>query len=114
MKGSTCPKCGWPVECLANGMTIKCRKCGHSDVPVNSPVDLYTKAKLNRVKPIDAFENELSMQSVFSKLALISLFLFLVSLGTVEMRSLTIAALAGFLMFSFFYGFFRVKNPHSR
>lgn len=76
----------------------------------NIQSELYRKIKRENTAPTDVFENEMSLQSIFSKLAVISFFLFLISVGAVDMKSLTIASFAGFLMFSAFYGFLRIRS----
>jgi hypothetical protein len=76
----------------------------------NITSELYKKIKREDTTPRDVFKDEMSLESVFSKLAIISFFLFLVSIGALEMKSLTIASFAGFLMFSAFYGFLRIRN----
>ena len=72
--------------------------------------ELYRKMKREDTKPKDVFADEMSLQSIFSKLAIISFFLFINSVGAVDMKSLTIASLAGFIMFSAFYGFLRIRG----
>jgi hypothetical protein len=76
----------------------------------NVTSELYRKAKREDTKPLDVFENEMSLQSIFSKLAIISFFLFIISVGSVEMKALTTASFVGFFMFSAFYGFFRFRS----
>ena len=76
----------------------------------NVQSELYRRMKREDTSPHDVFENEMSLQSIFSKLAIISFFLFIVSVGAVDMKSLTIASFAGFLMFSAFYGFLRIRS----
>jgi len=71
---------------------------------------LLEKSRKNREKPVDAFKTELSLESLFSKLALVSLFLFIVSLGLLDATSLTTASLIGFLMFSIFSGFLKIRK----
>jgi hypothetical protein len=71
---------------------------------------LYKKMKREDAKPYDAFNGELSLQTIFSKLAIISFFLFVISVGAVDLKALTTASLAGFIMFSAFYGFLRIRN----
>ena len=67
---------------------------------------------MKKEKPEEnAFTGDFNLESIFSKLAVISFFLFIVSLSSPSTKTLTIASFAGFLMFSFFYGFLRIKNP---
>ncbi len=73
-------------------------------------MELYQKSKKLREKPVDAFESDLSLKSIFSKMALVSLFLFFVSLGAYDMKQVTLAAFAGFVLFGIFYGFIRFKR----
>ncbi len=76
----------------------------------NISAELYKRMKREDSSPHDIFENEMSLQSIFSKLAIISFFLFIISVGSVEMKSLTLASFVGFFMFSAFYGFLRIRS----
>ncbi len=107
MTVSRCSNCGMPVEQGHPLSEAKCRHCGHSSLAFKP--SLYDKANLD-TEPEDAFKDDLSLESIFSKFAVISFFAFLVSLGVRDMQSLTLVSFAGFLMFSVFYGFFRVRN----
>ncbi len=102
-----CSNCGMPIE-QGHPLTEKeCRHCGHSSLARTS--SLYDKANLD-TEPEDAFKDDLSVESIFSKFAVISFFAFVVSLGVRDMQALTLVSFAGFLMFSAFYGFFRIRN----
>lgn len=70
--------------------------------------ELYKKMK--KEKPVDAFKKDLSLESMSSKIALANFFLFVVSLGALDMKTLTIASFVGFIMFSAFYAFLRIRN----
>lgn len=110
-----CSQCGMPVESsnyYARGMTMKCRHCGHSALPVNSGACLYGRFK-KETEPYEPFKNELSFESITSKLALVGFFASLVSLGSPEMRSFTMTAFFGFVMFGTFYGFLKIKGSSS-
>ena len=71
---------------------------------------LLEKSKKNREKPVDAFKNDLSLESLFSKLALVSLSLFVVSFSALDIRSLTLASFVGFIMFAVFFVFLRIRK----
>jgi len=71
---------------------------------------LYEKMKKQKPEK-NSFAGDFSLESIVSKLAVISFFLFIVSLTSLDMKTLTVASFAGFLMFSFFYGFLRITNP---
>lgn len=111
MNVSKCPNCGMPMESsnlYAKGMTIKCRHCNQSGLPLNSGACIYDKIK--REKPESDFDNAFDLQSLFSKMALVSFFVFIVSIGSLETRNFAVVSFIGFLLFSVFYGFLRFKN----
>ena len=87
---------------------INCRHCNYSGQPLNPTVYFYDKAKALH-KRVDAFSEELGPEPLSSRMALVSLFTFVVSVGT-TMHTFAIVSLAGFLMFSVFYAFMRIVN----
>jgi len=103
-----------PIESssyYARGMTMKCRHCGYSGLPLTLGACIYDKIKIEKPeKPKDIFESELSPQGVLSKLAMISLLSFLVSIWSPGLRSFSAGAFLAFFAFSFAYGFLRLKN----
>lgn len=108
---SRCPKCGMPAESsnyYLKGMVLKCRYCGHSGLPLSGGACIYDKIK--KIEPHRPFENELSPQTVFSKLALLSFFSSMVSVWSFDLRTFTIVSFAGFIIFSVFYGVLRLRN----
>lgn len=100
----------YPHEPEPKEMTIESAFSFREKHDSGSASKLLNKVKREETKPHDAFEDELSLESIFSKLAIISFFLFLASIGAVDVKSLTFVSFAGFLMFSFFYGFLRIKR----
>jgi len=89
------------------GMTITCGQCGYSGAAMsNNP--LYRSIKPPESK--DLFTKELGIASLSSKLALLSLFAFLLSVGAAELQNLALASLTGFMLFSLFYGFLRIRG----
>ena len=58
----------------------------------------------------DPFENELSLERISSRSALLSFFIFVVSLSTVEVKTITLVSFAAFAMASISYGVLRLKN----
>ena len=93
---------------LVQGM-VNCRHCGYSGQPMNPTAYFYDKAKAQQ-KAADVFKEELGPEPLSSKMALVSLFTFAVSVGINGMRELAMVSLAGFLMFSVFYAFLRVLS----
>ncbi|MBN1169761.1 hypothetical protein JXA56_01945 [Candidatus Micrarchaeota archaeon] len=71
---------------------------------------LLEKTMKHREKPVDPFQADLSLKSLFLKLALVSMFILIVSFGLDDLNSLTIASFAGVVMFSLFYGFLRIRK----
>ncbi len=98
-----------PAESGTYAVQISCRHCNYSGQPLNPSAYFYDKAKAKQEKK-DVFKEELGIAPLSSKMALVSLFIFVVSVGIAGMQSLSIASLAGFLMFSVFYAFLRVVN----
>ena len=93
---------------LVQGM-VNCRNCGYSGQPMNPTAYFYDKAK-SRQKEVDIFKEELGLEPLSSKMALVSLFTFVVSVGLNGMKELAMGSFAGFLMFSVFHAFLRVLN----
>ena len=114
MNISKCPNCGMPMESsnyYLHGMTIKCRYCSYSGLHLNAGVCLYDKIKVKQVEEYqDAFNTQLNSESIFSKFALLGLFSFIASVWAVDMRSFALVSLIGFLMFSVFYCFVRIRH----
>jgi hypothetical protein len=112
MEITRCPNCGMPLESsnyYLRGMTMKCRHCNFSGLPINSAACIYDKMKIQKDE-IDSFREELGPESVSSKLAIISLFSFIVSAGAAELQNFAFVSLAGFLMFSAFFAFMRLRK----
>jgi hypothetical protein len=108
-----CPVCGMPVESsnyYLRGMAIKCRHCNHSGLPLAGGACIYDRIKIEREPPRDPFRAELSLQSIFSKLALMGLFCSLVAVWFMELRPFTAVSFSAFLLFSAMYGFLRLRE----
>ena len=113
MDATRCPNCASPMEVgsLANAFKSKCAKCGYEGTPMKAPDSLYEKMKSQNEDPLDDFfRTHMGLESIFSKLAIVSLFGFIISLASLELKHLTFVTFAGFLLFSIFYGFVRFKN----
>ncbi len=108
-----CPNCGMPVESsnyYLRGMSIKCRHCNHSGLPLASGACIYDKLKIKREPPRDPFRDELSISHLSSKLALAGFFCSLIGIWFMELRTFTILAFSAFLIFSAIYGFMRFRG----
>lgn len=110
MSSSRCPNCGVPLgngSYYSQGMAITCEQCGFTgEAMSNNP--LYKSIK--PPEPEDRFSKELGITSLSSKLALLSLFAFILSVGASGLQNLTMASLIGFMMFSLLYGFMRIRG----
>ncbi len=97
-----CPNCGYPVESsnyYLRGMAIKCRQCGHSDLPLSAGACIYERLKVEKPTPEAPFA-ELEPRYIFPKLALLSIFSSAASVWSSDLRSFTAASFALFLLFS--------------
>ncbi|MEW6722679.1 MAG: hypothetical protein AB1324_05445 [Candidatus Micrarchaeota archaeon] len=106
-----CSNCGMPLESsnyYARGMTIKCRHCNHSALPLVAGACFYNRIKKEE-QPREAF-NELDPQSLLTKLSLALLFVSVVSAWAIEMKPFTIATFAGFLALFAFSFFLRLRS----
>lgn len=88
---------------------IHCRHCNYTGQPMDPTAYFYDKAKALH-KKADPFKEELGPQPLSSKMALVSLCVFVASVGATGMQSYAMISLAGFVMFSVFYTFLRILN----
>ncbi len=112
MSVSRCPNCGMPFEAdgyYTQGTATKCRHCGYSGQALSSAFSLYKKTKVQH-KEADPFKEELGLEPFSSKLAFVSLFIFFVSLSATGPKAFALASFFGFVMFSAFYAFLRIRN----
>ena len=100
-----CPNCAAEMEYNST----KCSQCSYSGMPLSSIAGVCDKIKLDREEPAE-YERGFDLKFIFSRLALVSFFVFIVSLGYFELESLLWTSLAGFMLFSIFYGFLRFKD----
>lgn len=109
-----CPRCGKPVDSgnfYIHSNTLKCPSCGYSGPPGVKGVSLYERMKDQREpEPRDPFEDALSLQSIFSKFALMGFFLSLISVWFAELHYLVLASFSAFVLFSCMYCFVRLKG----
>src|SRR4030095_4201875 len=107
-----CPNCGFPAESsnyYIRSMTLKCRHCGHSSLPLTTGVCIYDKIK--KVEPNEPFRDELNPRTFLSRFAIVSLFSSLISLWSAELRTFSLLSFGGCIVFSLFYGFLRLRDP---
>jgi|GEM_PF-2619070 len=108
-----CPNCGKHLESedmQFSGIAVKCRECGYSGMPMKPEDSLYEKVKKQQEEDPSEFEIDVSLESIFSKMALVSLFAFTVSFASADLRDFSLAAFLGFLLFSVSYAFARFKT----
>ncbi|MBD3210933.1 hypothetical protein GF318_06155 [Candidatus Micrarchaeota archaeon] len=111
MASPRCPKCGKELESsdiVFTGMAVRCGDCGYDGPPLKTGDSYYEMLKKRKSEeaPSD-FEIDMSLSSIFFKMALVSLFAFIISLYSIEMKEFTIAAFIGFILFSAFHFFAR-------
>lgn len=111
MKTLKCPGCGLPTESSNYyfSMSIKCRNCGYSVLPLSAGACFYDRLKLES-EPHDPFKGFLGGESLSSKLALLCLFSSAVSAWTIDYRQFTIVAFVGFVLFGALYAFLRIRS----
>lgn len=108
-----CPNCGKHLESQDlqfSGIAVKCSGCGYSGTPLKPENSLYEKVKKQQEEEPSEFDIDVSLESIFSKMALVSLFAFSVSFASADLHDFSLAAFLGFLLFSAFYGFSRFKK----
>lgn len=111
MSSSSCPNCGKILQrsdYIMNGLAIQCNDCGYSGAPLK-PENSYLQ-KLKDKEPRSDFEIDMNLDSIFSKMAIVSFFAFAVSLTSVELKGFTIISFVGFLLFSVFCLFIRSRS----
>ena len=79
-------------------------------MPLRSKNSLYEKVRGDEDPLDDFFQEHMGLQSLFSKIALLSFFAFIISFASVELHNFTFVTFAGFLLFSTFYLFVRIKK----
>ncbi len=102
-----------PVESsnyYLRGMAVRCRYCGYSELPLSSGACFFDRLNMASREQPDRFSSEMAPSSIYPKLALLSLFLFFVTSWSLEMRPLTAASLAGFMLFALASAFLRLRD----
>lgn len=113
MATMVCPNCGKHLESQDlqfSGITVNCSDCGYSGTPLKPEESLYEKVKKQQQEEPSEFNIDVSLESLFSKMALVSLFAFTVSFASADLHDFALAAFLGFLLFSAFYAFTRFKK----
>ncbi|MFH0885381.1 MAG: hypothetical protein V1861_06755 [Candidatus Micrarchaeota archaeon] len=108
-----CPRCGKSVDSsnfYIHSMTLKCSECGYSGSPRASGASFYDKMKVDKSSPHDPFSEELSLQTISSRLALMGLFSAFVFMWFPEMKTLAVVSFSAFLLFSSMFGFLRLRQ----
>jgi hypothetical protein len=89
------------------GMTIKCRHCNHSGLPLVAGACFYNRIRKEE-PPREALE--LDPQSLLSRLSLALLFISIVSAWAIELKPFTVATFAGFVALFAFSFFLRLRS----
>jgi hypothetical protein len=93
------------------GMTLKCRHCGYSGLPLASGACIYDRVTVASSEgQKEPFRDDLNPASIISKLALLSFFFSAASVWSPEMRPFTAGSFAAFLLLSLFYVVLRMRD----
>ena len=90
-------------------MTVSCRNCGYCEVPLTSGVLNYEKIK-SKSKKNDPFSSALSLENIFLKLGLISLFVFFGSIFFENGQKLIVLSILGCIVFFALFYYIKKKN----